>query len=123
MATDLTVILEHRPGTLAHLGETLGAAGVNVEGITAMPCEGQATVHILVHDPAAVRTALGAAGIEVLEEREVMLFPIQDRPGEMGRIARQVADEEINLELVYLATGNRAVIGADDIGGVRKLLE
>ena len=30
---DLTVQLEDRPGTLAELGEALGNAGINIEGI------------------------------------------------------------------------------------------
>ena len=29
---DLTVRLENKPGTLAQLGETLGSAGINIEG-------------------------------------------------------------------------------------------
>ena len=33
MAKDLSVILEDKPGMLALLGEVLGRAGVNIEGI------------------------------------------------------------------------------------------
>lgn len=29
---DLTIVLEHRPGALAAMGEALGRAGVSVEG-------------------------------------------------------------------------------------------
>lgn len=30
---DLTIVLEDKPGTLAHVGEILGHAGVNIEGL------------------------------------------------------------------------------------------
>ena len=35
MPTDLTVILEHRPGELARLGEITGEAGVSIRGLAA----------------------------------------------------------------------------------------
>ncbi len=34
MATDLTVVLDDRAGQLAHMGEALGDAGVNIEMIS-----------------------------------------------------------------------------------------
>jgi len=49
---DLTVSLEDRPGTLATLGETLGGAGINIEGMCAVTHEGRGIVHILVQDAA-----------------------------------------------------------------------
>jgi hypothetical protein len=41
---DLTVSLEDRPGTLADLGEALGKAGINIEGMCAVTSEGRARV-------------------------------------------------------------------------------
>jgi hypothetical protein len=122
MATDLTLMLADRPGMLAVVGETLGKAGVNIEAICGFPCEGSAIVHLVVDDPAAARTALERYGIEIGAEREVVMIPVDDRPGVMGALTRKVADEGINLELVYLGTGTRAVLGADDIGGLQKIL-
>lgn len=43
MATDLTLILEDRPGTLADLGEAAGKAGVNIDGLCGFPSEGRGT--------------------------------------------------------------------------------
>ena len=37
MATEFTVILENRPGTLARRGIVLGDAMVNIEAFTEMP--------------------------------------------------------------------------------------
>jgi len=36
MVKDLTVILQDRPGTLADMGEILGNAGINIEGMCAI---------------------------------------------------------------------------------------
>src|SRR5487761_1134149 len=41
MSTDLTVILEHRPGELARLGEVTGEAGVSVRCLAAFTGDGR----------------------------------------------------------------------------------
>ena len=52
MAKDLYLTLEDKPGEAARLGEALGNAGVNIEGLCAMADGGRSTVHILVDDAA-----------------------------------------------------------------------
>jgi hypothetical protein len=115
---DLTVSLEDRPGTLATLGETLGKAGINLEGVCAVTHEGRGIIHILVQDAAKARSALEQAGIKVEGESEPMVSELPqngvDRPGTLGEMARKVADAGVNVQVVYLATKNRAVIVTSD---------
>ncbi len=115
MAFDLTLQLEDRPGALADLGETMGNAGINIEGIVGSSMEGKDVVHILVQDPEGARQTLEMAGIEVLGEREVMTLQVEDHPGLLGVICRHIHVAGVNIELVYLATNNRLVLGVDDI--------
>ena len=122
MTTDLTVYLEDQPGTLAAMGETLGNAGINMEGMCGFPCEGRGVLHVLVDDAAGARSALEGAGIEVGEAREVIVMDIEDQPGAFGAIARKIADEGINFDLAYLATRTRAVIGTNDLERTRAVL-
>ena len=122
MATDLTVILENRPGTLADIGEALGNAGINIEGMCGFPCEGKGRLHILVEDGAAARRVLKDAGIQITEERKVIVLDIDDRPGAFGSVARKIADAGVNVDLGYLATRTRVVIGADDLDKARAAL-
>jgi hypothetical protein len=119
MVKDLTVVLENRPGKMAEMGEALGKAGINVEGMCGAAAEGNASVHILVQDSAGARHALEASGIKVSREREVLVLQIEDRPGALGAVARKIASAGVNIDLVYLASGNRLVIGADDLSTAR----
>jgi len=48
---------------------------------------------------------------------------LTDRPGELSMIMQRLADASINLRFIYLATGTRVVIGADDITRARSALE
>lgn len=115
MAKDLTVVLDDRPGTLATLTEALGKAGINIDGLCGFPSEGKGVIHILVQDAAAARRAAEAAGFTVRGEREVLVLDAQDRPGEVGQIARRIASAGVNIDLIYVATKTRVVIGASDL--------
>jgi hypothetical protein len=120
MAKDLTVILEDQPGTLADLGEATGRAGINIEGFCGIPVEGRGTIHILVEDAAAARKALEDAGIEVADERDVLVAEVEDRPGTMGEVARRLADAGVNIELAYTTFGGvQVVLGVDDLEKAR----
>jgi hypothetical protein len=125
MAKDLTVALEDRPGQLASLGEALGKAGVNVEGMSAVTHEGRGIIHVLVEDVAAARAALEGAGIKVEGETEPLLIDMTadaDRPGALGEIARKIADAGVNVQVVYLATRTRGVMVTSDNAKARAAL-
>jgi len=121
MAKDLSVVLDDRPGELARLGEATGGAGVNIEGVCCLATGGgTATVHILVEDVMATRSALQNAGMEVSDERDVIVVDVEDRPGTMAQVARKLADAGVNIELAYTTFGGvRLVLGLDDFEKAR----
>jgi hypothetical protein len=56
----------------------------------------------------------------VREAREVIVQPVEDRPGEAGAIMRRVADASVNVDFIYLTTKGHLVIGASDIEKARQ---
>jgi hypothetical protein len=120
MPKDLTIALEDRPGIVAELGEALGGAGVNIEGFCGYTSGGRGIVHLLVDDAAAARGALEGTGIEVQDERDVVVVDVEDRPGALGVIARRIANADVSLDLAYLGTNTRLVLGAEDLESVRR---
>ena len=123
MTKDLTVILEDRLGELARVGEALGKAGMNIEGICGVTAEGKGIVHILVQDALKARRALEANRLQVSGELDVLVLEIEDRPSVLGNIARRLANAGVNIHLAYLATSTRLVIGADDLEKARSALQ
>ncbi len=73
VADVLAVEVPDRPGGLADILETLGAAGINVEyAYCFVEPQGDAAIDVLrVEDVEAARQALGAVGIRVLETAEI----------------------------------------------------
>jgi hypothetical protein len=113
---DLTIALEHRPGALAEMGEALGRAGVSVEGGGAFVVDGRGIAHFLFADGDAARAALEQAGIEVLAQREVLVQRLrQDVPGQLGKLARRMANAGVNIEVVYSDHANQLILLVDDL--------
>jgi len=126
MATDFTVILADRPGQLARLGEALGGSGVNIRGLAACTGEGRGVVHVLVddRDVTRARDALQDAAMGVADEREVLVVDVEDKPGTLGELTRELADANVNVDLAYTTFGGvKLVIATDDIENARAKLE
>ena len=128
---DLKIKLDNRPGAIATIGEALGQAGVNIDGLCGFARDINAredrelvmhTFHILVEDPIKARTALKSVGIKVEEERDVVIPEVINRPGEIGRICRKLANAGVNIDFLYTITNTRFVLGVDDIEAARRIL-
>ena len=123
MRKDFVLIPDDQPGVLARLGEAAGAAGINIEGISAFTGQGKGVVHVLVPDAELALKALSDAGLDVRAARDVIVIDIEDRPGALGEFTRKLADENINVEQAYIATNNRLVLAVDDIARARELFQ
>ena len=112
---DLTIALENRPGALAEMGEALARAGVSIEGGGAWVVDGKGAAHFLFEDGATARRALEAAGILVVEERDVLVQRLnQEEPGQLGKISRRMAQAGVNIEVLYSDHDHRLIMVVDD---------
>jgi hypothetical protein len=125
MPTDLTVVLSDEPGQLATLGGATGMAGVNIDGMCAFTGEGRGIIHVLVADRVVDRavSALEEAGMGVADRRQVLVIDIEDRPGSIAEVARELAEAGVNIELLYSTFGGiKLVIATDDMASARAAL-
>src|SRR4051794_7200295 len=124
MAYDLAIDIENAPGALAKVAAAVSDAGVNIAAATCIGTGQRAELHILVKHPEAARHMLALShDVTVTREREVVVVDVEDRPGELADLARKVARAGVNLDLVYVATRNRIVFGATDVGALRAALD
>jgi hypothetical protein len=113
---DLAIALEHKPGALAAMGEALGHARISVEGGGAWVVNGEGVAHFLVTDGEAARAALAAAGIRGVAVREVLVARLnQDEPGQLGKLARCMADAGVNIEVLYSDHAHQLILVVDDL--------
>jgi hypothetical protein len=113
---DLAIELDDRPGALAEMGEALGRAGVSVEGGGVFVSGGAGVAHFLFEDGTAARRALDAAGIRVVAENEVVALRLrQSEPGQLGKIARRMAEAGVNIEVQYSDHDHQLILVVDDL--------
>jgi hypothetical protein len=129
---DVAIELDNEPGALARMGEALGQAGVSVEGGGAwvvdvppglrpgspnrvLPPVGRGVAHFLFEDGEAARTALESVGITVRAVNDVLVQRLrQDVPGQLGKIARRMADAGVNIQVMYSDHDHRLILVVDD---------
>jgi hypothetical protein len=119
---DLVIRVRNEPGALAEVSAAISDAGVNLAAATYLGTAEFADLHVLVKHAEATRRVLEPAGLQLVDEREVVVVDAEDHPGVLADLARRVADAGVNLNLVYVATGTRIVFGADDIESLRRAL-
>jgi hypothetical protein len=122
MAFDLVIDIENTPGALAEVAAAISDAGVNIAAATCLGKGERAELHILVPHVNAARHLLAISHVGVSREREVVVVDVEDRPGVLADLTRKIARAGVNLDLVYVATRNRVVFGAEDLAGLRAAL-
>ncbi len=112
---DVSIDLPDQPGSLARFGETLGAAGVSLEGGGVFTVGEIGRAHFLVEDGEAAREALHRAGLGTAIVRPVLVRRLkQEVPGQLGSIARALADAGVNIETQYSDHANQLILVVDD---------
>ena len=122
MSVDLVIDIENTPGALAQVAAAISDAGVNLAAATCIGGGERAELHILVPHAEAARHALAISHVAVTREREVVVVDVKDRPGELADLTRKIAGAGVDLDLIYVATRNRVVFGAADLGALRAAL-
>jgi hypothetical protein len=123
MAFDLTIDIENAPGALADVAAAISDAGVNIAAATCMGSGDRAELHVLVPHAEAARHLLAISHVAVTREREVVVVDVEDRPGVLADLTRKIAKAGVNIDLVYVATRNRVVFGAEDLSGLKGALD
>jgi hypothetical protein len=121
---DLTFVIgEDR--AVAEIWETLGNASIQMEASCTFPRLEGRIVHVVVKDgdADAAYEALRAARFIPMDRRPVLIADFEPRPGAIGEIARTVADTGAKLYILYMATGDRVVIGASDLAKVAEVVD
>ncbi|MEA2451769.1 MAG: hypothetical protein QOG04_479 [Actinomycetota bacterium] len=124
MLEEIIVIVDEEPGTLAGIGELLGRSGVNIETLCASSHNGTGVVHLVVDDGEDAAEVLQANGYKVEQSRPVLASTLDDRPGELGRYCRKLAEAGVAISSAYVARRSNGeteiIIAVDDLEAARK---
>jgi hypothetical protein len=106
----LAVFLDNRPGMLARVADALAEAKISIYAITTSDTVDHTVIRMVVSDYRRALHVFEERGTLVVED-DVLMLEGSNRPGEIARIARTLADAKINIEYCYSATPPRAKQG------------
>ena len=126
MPRQFVVQVENRPGEMARLAEQMGAAGVDLRAIGGGGLGEVGHFIMTTADDDMARKVL-EDGAWTFLEGESLLAEVDDKPGGMARLARELADAGVNV-LGHLFIGrwsDRATFAfvVDDPEKARPILE
>src|SRR5262245_18150901 len=105
-ATQLTLSIRSRPGTLAALAQTLADAGVNITALLAAEASGRGKIRLLVNDPVKAKRALRKAKYRASVE-PAFVVRLPNKPGALARLASKLTKARINIRSAYATTSGR----------------
>ena len=126
MANQFVVQLKNEPGAMANLAEALAARGVDLRAIGGGGIGDSGHVIMTTADDATTKQILDEGGYTYIEG-ESILAEVDDRPGGIAALSRQLADAGVNIygHLFLGRWGDRAMFAfvVDDPEKARPILE
>jgi len=96
----LSVFLENRPGALAKLCGTLSESGVNIQALSVNDTVDHAVVRLVVDNNIKALMLIEQQGL-YLNEQDVLVIKVGNRPGVLSEVAKILARADINIHYAY----------------------
>jgi hypothetical protein len=124
-ATEFSIHLDDRPGTLAKFCTALADRGVNILAFESF--EG-GEVRLVVDTPTTAKTVMNDQRIACTEKEVAQLRLSVNRPGELARAASRLGEANININYAYVGiepkTNSPLVIfGVKDVSKAAPILD
>jgi hypothetical protein len=102
---EISFEMPNKVGLLAEVTAAIAGAKVNINSICAYGMEGIAYFMLTTNSNAKAKKALTPFGVAI-EERDVVEAEVSDKPGELQKIAKKIADAGIDIEYMYATAGS-----------------
>lgn len=101
---NLIFTLPNKVGLLSEVSGALAKAKVNINALCAYEMEDKAVFMLAADSPVRATKALTPMVAEIKEE-EIVAVEMPNKPGELEKVAKKLADAGININLIYGTTG------------------
>ena len=100
MAKEFTVTIEDKPGALGKCFLALAERGINILAFQSYVEDRESLTRFVADDVAKTREVLGGLQM-IFEVTDVALARVAHRPGELGRTASRLGENEVNIDYSY----------------------
>src|SRR4030042_4599792 len=101
---EISFTMPNKVGLLSEVTTAVARAKVNITAICAYAMENSALFMLTADSNAKAKKALASLGVGI-EERDVVEVEMANKPGELQKVAKKIADAGINIEYIYGTSG------------------
>ena len=121
-----SIFMPNRPGALAAMTRLFANQGVNLIGIASEISNDSGLVRVAVPEGTDVSGILTQAGFASVETN-LLSIELTDKPGELSRITKALADNHVNITTIYGTSigkdQTRILIAAENTPKAKSVLE
>ncbi len=103
-ATQLSFEIPDKAGLLSELTDVIAGAKVDLSAICAYTMGEKAYIMLNADSTAKTKKALAGLGISA-DESDVMVVDMHNKPGELHKVSKKIADAGVNIEYMYATAG------------------
>ncbi len=120
--------MENKPGELSSICELLESRGIEITSLSGGSVGDAGIIRILTEaDIRKIENVLKDSGLKFFVEHAVIPVSFEDKPGELDKILKKIADNNINIEAFYqLGRGHGTVeigLKVDNVNKAKSVLK
>jgi hypothetical protein len=97
---EISFTMPNKVGLLSEVTTAVAKAKVNITALCAYAMENSAYFMLTVDSNAKAKKALASLGVGI-EERDMVEVEMANKPGELQKVAKKIADAGIDIEYMY----------------------
>ena len=101
---ELSFTMPNKVGLLSEVTTAVARAKVSISSICAYEMEDSGYFMLTTDSNAKAKKALSSLGVEI-EENDIVEVEMANRPGELEKVAKKIADAGIDVEYMYATAG------------------
>lgn len=101
---EISFTMANKVGLLSEVTTAIAGAKVNITALCAYAMENSAYFMLTTDSNAKAKKALAPLGVGI-EEKDVVEVEVPNKPGELHKVAKRIADAEIDIQYMYATAG------------------
>jgi len=100
-AKEISVTVANKIGLLADISKILSERGMNLDAVSGYTLGKEAKITFLADDAQRALDALKKSGYKSIEEKEVVILEIENKPGALKNITEVLAAQGVDIKHIY----------------------
>ncbi|MFH1414041.1 MAG: hypothetical protein ABIG56_04270 [Candidatus Omnitrophota bacterium] len=104
LGKEIAAVASNKVGILADMSKLLAESNINIEAVAGYAQGNQAKIMLVCADNARATDALKEAGYKSIQESEVIVVELENKPGALKIITEKLVAENIDIKQIYGTT-------------------